>query len=123
MAQPDIERLQLAFAWHLSQQVVDADGLVHPAESEFLDRHFPREKLAAHGLIDDQGRFTDAFGEAVEQALTVLPGALSIDDKRRLMGILAEAARAEGHTAEAESNVLIVAARILGLRPDEFLGG
>ena len=65
---PDVERLKLAFAWHLCQQVVDADGTVLPEERAFLESHFPREQLVAHGLADADGRWTEAFGPTVEEA-------------------------------------------------------
>ena len=123
MSTPDVERLKLAFAWHLCQQVVDADGAILPEERAFLESHFPREQLVAHGLADAEGRWTDAFGATVEEAFRILPGALSADEKTSLMHMLKEASRSEGSTPDAEANVLIVAARILGVRPSDFLGG
>jgi len=120
---PDVERLKLAFAWHLCQQVVDADGSVLPEERAFLESHFPREQLVAQGLADADGRWTEAFGPTVEEAFRILPSALSTDEKNVLMHTLREASRSEGATPDAETNVLIVAARILGVRPSDFVGG
>jgi uncharacterized tellurite resistance protein B-like protein len=118
----DLERLKLAFAWHLSSLVMDADGVVRAEERAFLDEHFPMERLVAHGLVDSEGLWTEAFQPTVEEALRVLPTALSAEEKRALMGLLKSASRVEGAPPEAESNVIIVAARLLGLRPAEFLG-
>jgi len=136
----DLERLKLAFAYYLSEQVVDADGRVRPGEAAFLERSFPREKLFEHGLLDDDGQWTTMFSATVEEALRVLPVELSADEKNELMHVLRAASDADAdaedteagsssgtadpqEVEEAEDNVLIVAARLLGMNPADWIGG
>jgi uncharacterized tellurite resistance protein B-like protein len=122
MAEQDYECLKLAFTCHLSHQAIDADGVVDASEAAFLDSHFPRAQLAECGFLDADGAVTDAYREAVERALRILPQHLGPDEKRSLMEVLREAiCSGEGHD-EREFNVLIVAARFLGLDPAEWTG-
>lgn len=120
MSEPDLEPLKLAFTYHLAEQVIGADGRVDPEEAAFLEEHFPREPLEEAGFLDDAGEFTDAYRAAVEQALRVLPARLDEPAKRELMKVIREAAWVDTMGDEKESNVLIVAARLLGLDPREW---
>ena len=113
---PDLDRLKLAFAYHLAEEVVGADRDVAPEEVVFLEQAFSRDQLEAHGLLDRDG-FTPAFREAVEEALRVLPAALPEAEKRDLMDLLHDASLSDAQGLESEANVLIVAARLLGLDP------
>ncbi len=124
MTTHDLARLKLAFAYHLAELVVDADGQVQPMETAFLERAFPRAHLAEQGLIDDEGAWTTVFSATVEEALRVLPNALSRDEKGALMEVLRQASASDQEGAhEHEQNVLLVAARLLGLNPSEWIGG
>lgn len=120
MADQDIELLKLAFTSHLSHQAVDADGRVDPAESAFLDAHFPKARMAECGFLDGDGAFTENYREAVERALRTLPQRLDVEEKRALMEVVREAVCAGEEHDEREDNVLIVAARFLGLDPAEW---
>ncbi|MBW1877681.1 MAG: TerB family tellurite resistance protein [Deltaproteobacteria bacterium] len=122
MAEQDFECLKLAFTYHLSYQVADADGRVDPSEAAFLDAHFPRTRLGACGFLDADGAFTETYRETVEQALRILPQRLGQDEKRSLMEVVRQAVCSAEGRDEREFNVLIVAARFLGLDPAEWTG-
>ena len=113
----DLERLELAFAYHLADQVVGADGHVAPQEAAFLEERFGAGRLRAYGFVDEAGAFTEGFRAAVDEALAVLPSELPEARKVALMELLRQASLADQEGHESEANVLIVAARLLGLDP------
>lgn len=87
MDSADLERLQLAFAHFLAQSVAAADGVVDDDEASFVRKAFPASDLLALGFVDADGKLTPALDAAVEEALTVLPTALSPDEKANLMRV------------------------------------
>ncbi len=111
----DLETLQLAFELHIVNLIVEADEEVTSAESAWIEQHFPAAALRAVGLIDAEGQQTDLFHDAAMQALDELPKALSAVQKYALLEKFFAITLADGDFAYREGNVLLVAARLLGL--------
>lgn len=114
----DLETLQLAFELHIVNLIVEADEQVTAAESAWVEKHFPRAALKAVGLVDDNGEQTDLFHDAAMQALDELPRALTPIQKRALLEKFFAITLADGDFAYREGNVMLVAARLLGLSND-----
>ena len=113
--------LELAFGWHVVNQLLGADGVVVPTEQGFLERTFPRAKLAASGFVDARGAFTPRWQDALGEALLQLP-ALPVAERVRLIETLFGAALADDVFEKEEGEVVVRIARLLGLKDDEYAG-
>lgn len=107
----------LAFALHATQLVMTADDQLDPRESQFIQAAFPANALTAAGFIDANGALTDHYHSALETALETLPSALNEAQKYDIIERLFKATLADDQFERREGNILLVAARILGLPP------
>jgi uncharacterized tellurite resistance protein B-like protein len=108
-----LEKLKIAFAWQCAYMMVAADGKVVPEERAFMSRVFPETLLHAVELMEEGGRFVESFGAIKRQALEVLPTALSLEERIELLGLLHEAAMADGTIVPEEVEVFKTAAAML----------
>ena len=111
----DLQRLQLAFAYHMIEQVIGSDAELDGEESAYLAEVFPRALLARLGFVDAHGERTPAFDEAREVALLELPDRLTLGEKLGLVELLVGAAAADGLLTAPEVDALSAAARMLGV--------
>lgn len=115
----DIEVLRLVFAFHIVDRIVYADDEVDPMEIAWVRERFPRDTLATHGLIDDEDRLTDHYRDLLAESLMRLPSELDREAKLDLIHDFFGTALADGHFEAREGDVIVVAARLLGLPLDD----
>lgn len=115
----DIGVLRVVFAFHIVDRIVYADEEVDPMEIAWVRERFPREVLAAHGLIDEGDRLTDRYRDLLAESLMRLPAELDRDAKMALIHDFFGTALADGHFEAREGDVIVVAARLLGLPLDD----
>jgi uncharacterized tellurite resistance protein B-like protein len=116
----DERSLVLALQLHLVDRVVGADLLESSGEHASLERHFPRATLQEAGLVDTRGVRTERFQRALAQALTELPHRLGHEAKLDLLHSIVRIAVADRAFRLGEGEVVLWAARLLGLSDDEF---
>ncbi|MCB9682419.1 MAG: hypothetical protein H6733_13210 [Alphaproteobacteria bacterium] len=116
----ELPHLELAFAYHVIQQVVGADGVVGDAELRFVEERFPPAVLRSAGFKDARGRFTDRYEEALGDALLELPVRLPMDARLVLIDLFLDASLADDDHGAAEAVHAARAARLLGI-PDDVL--
>ncbi len=110
-----ITRMKVAFAFHVATMIVDADDRVDPKEMLMMTEAFPRELLDGLAFVDDKNQFTGDYYAAVDEALEVLPGYLSDEEKLRLVTIFARISFSDGDLDLREGTLLMEAAQYLGL--------
>jgi uncharacterized tellurite resistance protein B-like protein len=115
MAGSEQDLLRLALSVHLARLVVHADDVLDYHELTWFERVYPSERLAAAGLIDADGHFTDAFENARIEAALELPGTLTLDDKLSMLSAVYQAALADGVLEVTEYKVLLRAATLLAV--------
>ena len=113
----DLLRLQLAFAYHMIEQVIGSDAETEREELRYLAEVFPPELLRDLGYEDADGARTEAFREARDLSLVELPERLTDGEKLGLLDLLVGASAADGVLTAEEADALGAAARILGI-PD-----
>ncbi|MBX2802685.1 MAG: TerB family tellurite resistance protein [Myxococcales bacterium] len=113
--QSNLNELQLAFAYGHMLDVIGSDTVVDPSELSFLRGTFPDELLRTCGFLDPEGRFTQRFVQAREEAGRSLPSRLTQGQKLALVELLVGAAASDGVLAAEEADALHAAARSLGL--------
>ncbi|MEQ1507912.1 MAG: TerB family tellurite resistance protein [Myxococcota bacterium] len=113
------EELELAFTYHLVNQIVGADGVVAPAEARFVSRTFPPSLLASSGFVGSNGLFTPRWTEALGEALLVLPER-SVEARVAIVETLFRAALADDEFLRAEASTIHRAARLLGLEDEAY---
>ena len=111
----DLQRLQLAFAYHMIEQVIGSDADLHGEEVAYLSDVFPRELLARLDFVDEAGTRTAAFDEARDLALVELPERLTLGEKLGLIELLVGACAADGLLTAQEVDALSATARMLGV--------
>jgi len=111
--------LTLAFLAELSHRIVGADDDVDETEEFFVGRLCPPERLLAAGFIDEEGRRTERYQEALRVALRVLPS-ISLDDKRVIIDDLLAVGLVDGELHPKETQVVFHGARMLGLSTEEL---
>ena len=111
----DLQRLQLAFAYHMIEQVIGSDADLDGEEGAYLSEVFPRELLARLGFVDATGARTESFDEARDEALVELPERLTVGEKLGLVELLVGAAAADGLLTAQEVDAVSAAARMLGV--------
>lgn len=119
-AEFSLDELRLAFTFHITNQILESDGVVVPAEIRFLKRTFPHELFERSRFVDNEGRYTQRWQDALGEALLELPVRLSVDERLDLLEGFYSAAISDGGTQYIEGNILIRAARLLGLKPSQF---
>ena len=115
-----IDQLKLAFAYSIVEEIVDAGEEVDDAERKYLAETFPATSLASCGFLDENGKLNDDYRAAVEESLETLSGALALDDKFALVDIFMGASLADGEFHHEEGNVMVWAARLLGITSDQL---
>lgn len=111
-----MERMRIAFAHHFSRQIMEADGVIHAEEREFMARVFPSDVMESMGMADRAAR-----KEALEDAMTQLPHLLGHHDKLAMIGLFFGVCHADGNLDAREMRVLKEAASILGLEGNEVV--
>lgn len=106
----EILRLKYVFSMFFVQKIIWSDDVVEPEELAYVQEHFPSDVLAALHLTDPT-----TFPPLLEQALSVLPSALSEDDKLQVIGLCFGAASSTGTVNPGEVAILQVAAEKLYL--------
>lgn len=117
----ELALLRMAFELHIVDLIVEADEHVSSAEEAWVARHYPRERLTELGLVDQSGERTDRFHDLAMEALDTLPKVLSEADKFTLLEHFFAVTVADGDFAYREGNVLLIAARLLGIPNDKVL--
>ncbi len=112
-----MERMRFAFAYHFAKSIMEADGLVHADEREFMARVFPPDVMASLGVETHEARHA-ALKEAMEQ----LPHLLGHHDKLAMVGLFFSMCHADGNLDAREMRVLKEAATVLGLEGSEVVG-
>lgn len=111
----DLQRLQLAFAYHMIREVVGADAELVQEELDYLDAVFPKALLRKLGFIDGSDQLTPAFEEARDAALYELPDRLTLGEKLGLVELLVGASAADGLLTAEEVDALAASAGMLGV--------
>jgi uncharacterized tellurite resistance protein B-like protein len=121
-----VDRLRVAYAVHVAQLIIDADGILDMEEATALGGFFPDFLLHACGFLDDNGRLNDEYNRAVAEAITDLPGQLGLALKLELITLFHAACMADGELHGNEIAVLMQAAEALGVSRKQMhrhLGG
>jgi hypothetical protein len=92
------------------QKIIWADEVAEPEELAYVQEHFPSSVLHALDLTDPS-----LFPSLLEEALTVLPSALSEEEKLQVVGLCFGAAASTGTVNPGEVAILQVAAEKLQL--------
>ena len=111
-----LERMRLVFAEHFARRIVEADGVVHEDEEQFLETVFPELMLRRMGLVDHALR-SEWYAEAVK----CLPSKLGHHDKLAMIGLFFSACYSDGSLDAREMRVLKEAGEILGLTKAEVV--
>lgn len=114
------DELKLAFTYHISNQILQSDGIMAPGETAFLRASFPEDLFAASGFVDAKGHYTPRWNDALGEALLELPVRLSVEQRLDLLETFYRAAISDGDGQYIEGNILVRAARLLGLKPSQF---
>ena len=72
------------------------------------------------GFVDAQGAYTDRWRDALGEALVELPVRLTVDERLSILETFYQAAIADDDFQYIEGNILVRAARLLGLKPEQF---
>lgn len=115
-----LDELKLAFTYHISNQILESDGIMAPSEVAFVKRWFPKDVFENAGFVDTEGRYTSRWQDALGEALLELPVQLSVEQRLDLLEKLYMAAISDGDGQYIEGNILVRAARLLGLKPSQF---
>ncbi|MCB9669386.1 MAG: TerB family tellurite resistance protein [Alphaproteobacteria bacterium] len=115
-----LDELKLAFTFHITNQILESDGTVAPEELAFLQKWFPEAVFRESRFIDAKGRYTSRWEDALGEALLQLPERLSVEERLDLLETFYRAAISDGDTQYIEGNILVRAARLLGLKPSQF---
>ena len=110
-----LDRLRVAFAVHEAKRIVDADGILDVGEIELLVLAFPNPWLRTCGFLDERTRLTPACEAAYHEALEVLPRSLSLEQKLELVTLFHRTCMVDGELHERELQLLLEAARRLGV--------
>ena len=106
-------QLELAFAYHVVQQVIMGDGVIDPGERKFVEDRFPTELMRQSGFQDGAGHATPRFHAALGDALLELPSQLGLDEKLELIDVLLDASLADFDHHIDEGTPAARAARLL----------
>jgi uncharacterized tellurite resistance protein B-like protein len=110
------ERMKLAFALGITERILQADGVVDPQETQWVDELFPPDLLGKLGMSNPQVQ-----AEYFDAACELLPAALGHHDKLALVGLFFSACFSDGRVDAREMRVLKDAAEKLGLTKEEVV--
>lgn len=111
-----MERMRIVFAHHFSEKIIEADGVVHDDEKEFLARVFPADVMRQMGVDTDE-----PYKQALDEAFEQLPNVLGHHDKLAMIGLFFGACHSDGNLAATEMKVLKEAATSLGVKGSEVV--
>lgn len=112
-----MERMRLAFAHHYARRIVDADGILHADEREFMQRVFPPDVMTSMGMDDHE-----SYNQCLKDALEQLPAVLGYHDKLAMVGLFFSVCHSDGKLDPREMRVLKEAATVLGLEGNDVVG-
>lgn len=115
-----VDELKLAFSYHIVNQILNSDGELVPAEAAFMRRAFPSRLFQQSGFVDEDGRYTQRWQDALGEALLELPVQLTVDQRLGILETFYQAAMADAELQYIEGTILVRAARLLGLRAEQF---
>jgi len=111
-----MERMRIAFAHHFSEQIVNADGVVHPDERLFMARVFPPDVMVSMQMNTAEER-----SKVLAEALEKLPHLLGHHDKLAMVGLFFSVCHSDGTLDACEMRVLKDAATVLELDGNEVV--
>lgn len=111
-----MERMRIVFAHHFSKAIIEADGVVHPDEKDFLARVFPADVMRQMGVDGEE-----AYATALEEAFEQLSAVLGHHDKLAMVGLFFGACHSDGNLAATEMKILKQAASALGVEGTEVV--
>ena len=120
MEELTMERMKIAYAIHVANEIVGADEVIDESEVALLGQLLPAPKLIRFNFLDSEGHLTDHYRMALEDAHRLLPSAMSSADKLNLLGELHRAALADGKLHPGEYIALCKAAGELGVPQEEL---
>jgi len=112
----DVERMRLAFAHHFAQKIVEADGIIQPDETRFMEQVFPDVLLDRLGIAGAEAR---ALWR--DRSFEVLPKILGHHDKLALVGLFFSVCYSDSSLDAREMKVLKDASEILGIDRNEVV--
>ncbi len=107
------EDMKLAFTWHVSQQVVAADGMVTTEERSWLRVRYAARARAA-GLMMPDGKPTPAYATVLADAMKELP-ALPRPERLELVDDVLDTVVADGLVQVQELDKIREIGALLGL--------
>ena len=120
MDRVELQLLQLAFVYHLVNQLIGIDDHIDVRELDFLERTFPRDLMEECNFLDAEGHFTQAFEEARDLALLALPEHLTVGERLALMEVLIDASASDGVLEPEEAQILNTAAVLLHIEAEAW---
>ncbi len=115
VSQEELHRLRTAFTMHALKVVAEADEIIDWDEVQIICSVCSQQELRALGFVDDEGRTTRAYAQAVERALEVLPREITLHDKLELITVLHRTSLADGQLDPREFDALCRAASLIDL--------
>ncbi|HHO49830.1 MAG TPA: hypothetical protein ENK18_02915 [Deltaproteobacteria bacterium] len=115
----ETDELELAFCYHIVTQILGRGDALVPEEARFLQRSFPAEVFTRARFIGADGQYTARWHDACGEALMQLP-TLPVERRLEIIASLLEATLADDVFELEEGVVIQRAARLLGLKPEEY---
>jgi len=115
LSHEELAPLKTAFALHVARMIVEADEVLDYDEMHVIERAFPSSRLRALGFLDDSGRFTSRYDDALARALQVLPREVTLAEKLELVTLFHRTCMADGDLDPREVKVLHHAAEMIDL--------
>jgi hypothetical protein len=112
----DGERMRLAYARRLVEQILQASSPMTPEKVDYLEHLFPRDTMMRLALVDP-----DAVDEYYQAAREVLPFVLGYHDKLALVGVFFSACCRDGALDAKEMAVLREGGEMLGLTREQVV--
>lgn len=107
--------MKLAFAVWIAKMIAEANGVLDLSEIRVLTTRFPNDLLRSFYLLDEMSNPTATFTKLSRQAIAVLPGALSLEEKLEIVTVFHEVCMADDELAQSELLVLREASEALGI--------
>ena len=109
------DQMKLAFAVWIAKMIAEANGVLDLSEIRVLTTRFPNDLLRSFYLLDEMSNPTATFTKLSRQAIAVLPGALSLEEKLEIVTVFHEVCMADDELAQSELLVLREASEALGI--------
>jgi uncharacterized tellurite resistance protein B-like protein len=109
------DQMKLGFAVWIAKLIADANGVLDLSEIRILNKRFPNDLLRKFELVDDMANPTETFKRVSRQAVGVLPGVMTLDEKLELVTVFHEVCLADQQLAQSELLILREASEALGV--------